>query len=200
MEEHCSSPVYLSDPFNLQRPLTLKRLLQHFAAYTKQKKSSMTYLLRLLTRHQPKPDYDSLPSTGKQLMYIDGSDVPTFPISSTTESLSQTKTPADSESVKASQPNTFPSKKRKRVKPEPLPQAVYLENGGKYMHLGLEAALAGKSPGQVFQHASLIQNIRLYTNSPAYVPKSILKQVMQCPPRTVYLPYFTSRFITPVIY
>jgi uncharacterized protein YpbB len=53
-----------------------------------------------------------------------------------------------------------------------LPQAVYLENGVKYMHLGLEAALAGKSSGQVFQHASLIQNARLYTNSPPYVPKS----------------------------
>jgi hypothetical protein len=74
-------------------------------------------------------------------MYIDGSDVQKFLISSTTESLSQqTETPADSESVKASQPNTFPPKKRKREKPEPLPQAVSLEYGGKYMHLGLEAA------------------------------------------------------------
>ena len=40
----------------------------------------MTYLLKLLIRHNPK--YDILPNTGKQLLYIDGRDVPTFPIPS----------------------------------------------------------------------------------------------------------------------
>lgn len=43
----------------------------------------MTYLLKLLIRHKPKPSYDSLPNTAKQLLYIDGLDVPTFLIPST---------------------------------------------------------------------------------------------------------------------
>lgn len=54
--------------------LTFKRVLQHFAAYTNQKKSHLTYLLRLLKEHQPIPDYDSLPSSGQQLMSISDRD------------------------------------------------------------------------------------------------------------------------------
>lgn len=71
--------MFLRNPFK-NRPITFKRLLQHFAVYTKQKKSSMTYLLNLLIRHQPDPMYDTLPHTGKQLLHKDGSDVPTFDI------------------------------------------------------------------------------------------------------------------------
>jgi hypothetical protein len=39
----------------------------------------MTDLLKLLKRHQPKPQYDSLPSSEMQLLWIDGSDVDGFP-------------------------------------------------------------------------------------------------------------------------
>jgi hypothetical protein len=48
-----------------------------------QKKSHLTYLLELLKEHRPPIDYDALPSSGQQLMYIDGRDVPY--LSSTTE-------------------------------------------------------------------------------------------------------------------
>jgi len=81
-KEQLSSALYLNEAFNSDTPLSFKRLLQHFAVYTKQKKSSMTYLLKLLIRHSPKPNYDTLPNTGKQLLYIDGRDVSTFPIPS----------------------------------------------------------------------------------------------------------------------
>lgn len=58
----------------ISKPLTLKKLLQHFAAYTGQKKSHMTYLLKLLKKHQPPAAYESLPSTGTQLMSITRND------------------------------------------------------------------------------------------------------------------------------
>ena len=68
--EEQPTAVFLRNPFN-NRPITFKRILQHFAVYTKQKKSSMTYLLNLLIRHQPDPMHDTLPHTGKQLLHID---------------------------------------------------------------------------------------------------------------------------------
>jgi hypothetical protein len=43
----------------------------------------MAYLLKLIIPHKPKPTYDSLPNTEKQLLYIDVLDVTTFPIPST---------------------------------------------------------------------------------------------------------------------
>lgn len=49
-------------------------LLRHYATYTGQDLSAMTYLLKMLKRHRPKPDYDSLPSTGEQLLHIDNRD------------------------------------------------------------------------------------------------------------------------------
>ncbi|KAI9556033.1 hypothetical protein GHT06_018600 [Daphnia sinensis] len=102
MEEQYSSAIFLSDAYNVERPLTFKRLLQHFAAYTQQKKSSMTYLLQLLIRHKPTPLYDMLPSTGKQLMYIEQSDVSsfTFPSSaSSTIAANETVSSLDSQSI-----------------------------------------------------------------------------------------------------
>jgi hypothetical protein len=54
-----------------------------WAASTMQKKSHLTYLLELLKEHRPPIDFDALPSSGQQLMYIDGRDVPH--LSSTTE-------------------------------------------------------------------------------------------------------------------
>lgn len=62
--------------------LSLKALLRHYAKYTNQKNSYITYLLRLLITHRPAPDYDSLPTTGEQLLKLEGSDFP--PITSDT--------------------------------------------------------------------------------------------------------------------
>lgn len=56
--------------------LNLPRLLQHFAVYTNQKQDAMTYLLKLLKTHEPAPCYSFLPSTGKELLKIDGYDWP----------------------------------------------------------------------------------------------------------------------------
>jgi hypothetical protein len=58
------------------KPLSFKRILCHWAASTMQKKSHLTYLLQLLKEHRPPVDYDVLPSSGKQLMFIDGRDMP----------------------------------------------------------------------------------------------------------------------------
>lgn len=56
--------------------LSLKALLRHYATYTNQKKSYITYLLHLLITHRPAPDYDSLPTTGEQLLKLESSDFP----------------------------------------------------------------------------------------------------------------------------
>lgn len=50
--------------------LTLLELLRHFAVYTNQKQSAMTYLLTLLREHQPLPLYQELPKTGRQLLTV----------------------------------------------------------------------------------------------------------------------------------
>jgi hypothetical protein len=57
--------------------LTFIQLLRHFAACTSQKQSHLTYLLTLLKLHEPIIDFSLLPSTGKELMEIDGLDFPT---------------------------------------------------------------------------------------------------------------------------
>lgn len=44
------------------------------------------------------------------------------------------------------------------------------------MHFGLEAALTGESPGQVFQNGNIPQHVRLYQKSPKFLP-SIRKKV-----------------------
>ncbi|KAK4003600.1 hypothetical protein OUZ56_005357 [Daphnia magna] len=230
MEEQYSTSIFLSDSFNEEKPLTFKHLLQHFAAYTQQKKSSMTYLMQLLIRHRPTPLYDMLPSTGKQLMYIDGSDVPSFTFPSSASStivVNESVSSLDSQSITLMPSNgsqnettalsdldndchppftnfrnatwstvlpTTPSCKRKRLQPKSLPKAISLENGGKYMHFGLEAALAGKSPGQVLQHACLVQHARLYNRSPTFVPASIRKEAQISHPG-----YITEKQISALI-
>jgi hypothetical protein len=52
------------------------QLLRHFAVYTNQKQKHMTYLLTLFKLYEPIPCYSLLPSTGKALLKIDGSDWP----------------------------------------------------------------------------------------------------------------------------
>lgn len=56
--------------------MCLIKLLRHFAACTNQKQSHLTYLLTLLKLYEPIPNYRLLPSTGKELMQIDGNDLP----------------------------------------------------------------------------------------------------------------------------
>lgn len=163
----------------------------------------MTYLLKLLIRHQPDPMYDTLPNTGKQLLHIDGSDIPLVIIHPSLseetqtnisepqndESLTENNVQIESEetnysttsrcqNINMAQPtisSTTPS--RKRSKPKRLPQAVSLDDGGKYMHFGVEAAFADDSLGQVFQNANLLQYARLYNKSPNILPSSIRKKV-----------------------
>lgn len=67
--------LFLNQDSILKKPLSLKKILQHFAAYTNQKRKHMTYLLRLFIHHKPAPAYEMLPTTGDQLMYIDGRDI-----------------------------------------------------------------------------------------------------------------------------
>lgn len=54
--------------------LSFVTLLQHFAAYTGQKLSHMTYLLKLLKTHKPSPYYDELPNSGRELLKISCTD------------------------------------------------------------------------------------------------------------------------------
>lgn len=62
----------------ISRPLTFKRLLQHWAVLTRQKNSHMTSLLRLLKHYKPVVDYDRLPATGQTLIYTDGNDIKSY--------------------------------------------------------------------------------------------------------------------------
>ena len=62
------------DKDNASEKMTLIKLLRHFAAYKSQKQEHMTYLLKLLKLYEPTPNYCLLPSTGKELMHIDGND------------------------------------------------------------------------------------------------------------------------------
>ncbi|EFX70531.1 hypothetical protein DAPPUDRAFT_112645 [Daphnia pulex] len=54
--------------------LSLLALLQHFAVYTNQNHSDLTYLLMLLKFYEPEANYSMLPNTGKELVKIDGLD------------------------------------------------------------------------------------------------------------------------------
>lgn len=77
MEDEGGVPVAFLGPDNnswTDQNLSLKTILQHYAVYTDTKLSHMTYLLGLLIFHKPLPDYDCLPSTGEQLLHIDGRD------------------------------------------------------------------------------------------------------------------------------
>lgn len=62
----------------------------------------------------------------------------------------------------ASPSETQSLQKRERRKPMPLSRTMLFENGGnRYMHFGLEAALTGESPCQVFQNGNLQQHVLL---------------------------------------
>lgn len=151
----------------LEKTLTLKKILQHFAVSTNQKKSHMTYLLKLLIEYQPLPAYDSLPATGQQLLYIDGRDV-VNQISAQT--LTSSQTPSSTEQ---------PTRKKKR-KPMPLPPVVNLDDEGncQYVHFGLENALCGDSVGIYFKHADILQYGGIYRTNPEALPFCLRNKVI----------------------
>ena len=73
--ENDLSPI--NDTQSYRKPnLPLLTLLQHFAVYTNQNHSDMTYLLMLLKLYEPEANYSILPNTGKELVKIDGFDWP----------------------------------------------------------------------------------------------------------------------------
>lgn len=65
--------------------LSFVTLLQHVSVHTNQKEKHLDYFLELLHHHKPQINYDTLPSSGKQLLRIDGRDF----LDLTTESESQ---------------------------------------------------------------------------------------------------------------
>lgn len=161
------NPGHVFDSDSNEPPLTLKRILQHYAVYTNQTKDNMTYLLKLLKRHQPKPHYDSLPSSGMQLLWIDGSDVDGFPQPAPAViSVTDAAVPP---------PTTAGPEKKKKKRPLKLPKVIELDDGGKFMCFGLEAALKGESPGLVYKNADLIQLASLYRCRPRCVTPRMRK-------------------------
>ncbi|XP_045027910.1 uncharacterized protein LOC123471079 isoform X1 [Daphnia magna] len=68
------SPILLLLPHTIpMKMLSFKRLLQYHAVYTTQKKSHVTYFLRLRHHYRPAIDYDTLPTTGEQLLRVESS-------------------------------------------------------------------------------------------------------------------------------
>jgi hypothetical protein len=53
-------------------------LLQHWVVLTRQKKSHITALLKLLKHYQPVIDYSLLPATAETLIYTDGNDIKSY--------------------------------------------------------------------------------------------------------------------------
>jgi len=58
-----------------------------------------------------------------------------------------------------------------------LPAAMLLGKSGKYIHFGLEKGLSGKSPGDVFQNAGLLQFVALHKQDPLILPTCLRQQV-----------------------
>ena len=53
-------------------------MLQHWVVSTRQKKSHITSLLKLLKHYQPVIDYSKLPATAETLIYTDGNDIKSY--------------------------------------------------------------------------------------------------------------------------
>jgi hypothetical protein len=134
-----------------RNPLSLLKLLQHFAVYTWQKLEHMSYLLKLLKHYKPDPCYDSLPSTGRTLLEINKA---------------YCSPPIRTRSRKT------PIRGRLRQTTSNLPLPVEFSHG-KYMHFGLENALSGCSPGLLFKHADLLQYVSIYKEDPTILPTCI---------------------------
>jgi hypothetical protein len=72
--ENDLSPINDTQSSYRKPNMPLLALLQHFAVYTNQNHSDMTYLLMLLKLYEPEANYSILPNTGKELVKIDGFD------------------------------------------------------------------------------------------------------------------------------
>jgi hypothetical protein len=73
--------------------------------------------------------------------------------------------------------NLIPIKKKKK-RPVPKPKPIEFENGGKYIHFGLESALMGESAGVYSSDANLLQFAHIYKTNPELVPDAIRAQVV----------------------
>lgn len=58
-----------------------------------------------------------------------------------------------------------------------MPKPVVFENGGKYIHYGLESALMGESPGVYSRDGNIFQYAVIYKTNPELVPDAIRDQV-----------------------
>jgi hypothetical protein len=68
------------------------------------------------------------------------------------------------------------------VKKHRLPPVVELDKKGneRYIHFGLECALAGDSPGLYHRHADVLQQAAIYKTNPKSLLQSIRKKVHIC--------------------
>ena len=157
ISEHIRLDTVLS-----HRPsITFKRLLQHFAVYTRQGRNKMLYLLKLLLDHKPEIDYDSLPRDAKCLLAIDSRDWST--LYSKTAAAKEAKARAMmllnriKRNCQLGVASTDRWVKPLKKRPLKLAPARSLPQGGKYMHFGLEAALKVTSIGIIHKNALLFQ-------------------------------------------
>lgn len=66
--------VRCSLPVGLDNSLTFPVLLRHWSALTLQHQEHLTIFLKLMKHYRPEINYDDLPMTGKQLMFINSDD------------------------------------------------------------------------------------------------------------------------------
>lgn len=161
---------------------------------TSQTKDDLTLLLTLLKTHKPEPCYDSLPYTGKGLLPVSGSDIPKYEIPTPVDEGEETQEESSEEEIEgdiesneenmdcneppaAESANLIPRKKKKK-RPVPKPKPIEFENGGKYIHFGLESALMGESAGVYSRDANLLQFAHIYKTNPELVPDAIRAQVV----------------------
>ena len=131
-------------------------ILQHWIATTSCPRKHVTLLLKLLKHYKPEADYDALPHTAEQLVWIDGSDVTRHDVFS-----------SPSEEI------TSDLKNRNK-----LPEPKVFQCGGKYLHYGLEVGITGKSAGVLYKDATLLQYIPIYKEDPAFLPRCIRTKVV----------------------
>lgn len=66
--------VRCSLPIGTDNGLTFPVILRHWSALTLQKQENLTIFLKLMIHYRPEINYDDLPMTGKQLMFINSDD------------------------------------------------------------------------------------------------------------------------------